>query len=42
MKQELEFFDAGAIPWEPVAGLPGMEQKVLAGDKASAWIHRFA
>lgn len=42
MKQELEFFDAGAIPWEPVAGLPGMEQKVLAGDKASADFTRLA
>lgn len=42
VKQELEFSDVEALPWVPVAGMPGMEQKVLAGDPASADFTRLA
>jgi len=42
IKHELEFFDVESVPWEPVAGMPGMEQKVLAGDKHSADFTRLA
>ena len=41
-KQELEFFDVEALPWRPVEGMPGMEQKVLAGDPASPVVTRLA
>jgi hypothetical protein len=33
MKKALEFFDPEGIAWEPVEGMPGMEQKILSGDK---------
>ena len=33
MKKALEFFDPGGIAWESVEGMPGMEQKILSGDK---------
>lgn len=42
MKQELEFFAASTLPWEPIPGLAGIEQKVLSGDKASADFSRLA
>lgn len=42
VKQELEFFDVATLPWEAVAGMPGMEQKVLAGDKDSPDCTRLA
>jgi hypothetical protein len=35
MKEELEFFDPETIDWEPVAGMAGMEQKILSGSKDS-------
>jgi hypothetical protein len=35
MKQELEFFDADSIPWQPIEGLPGQSQRILAGDPNS-------
>jgi hypothetical protein len=34
MKQELEFFDATSVDWEPAGG-PGLTQRVLSGDKTS-------
>lgn len=40
MKQELEFFDVSSLPWEAVEGSPGMEQKILSGDKTSADLTR--
>ncbi len=42
MKKELEFFDVSALPWEPVPGFAGLEQKILAGDKTSADVSRLA
>ena len=42
MKKELEFFDVSALPWEPVPGFTGLEQKILAGDKTSADVSRLA
>ncbi len=33
MKEELEFFDAGSVLWEPIDGSPGLSQRILAGDK---------
>mgnify|MGYP006297039471 CR=1 FL=1 len=42
IKQELEFFDVEALPWEAVAGMPGTEQKILAGDRDSADLTRLA
>lgn len=35
MKEALEFFDPARIAWEAVDGMPGMEQKILSGDKDS-------
>lgn len=34
MKEELEFFNVGSIPWEEIPGLPGQSQKILSGDPA--------
>lgn len=31
-KPELEFFSPENIPWEPVPGVPGTEQKILSMD----------
>ncbi len=42
MKQELEFFDVTSLPWEPIPGLSGIEQKILAGDRNSADFSRLA
>lgn len=42
MKQELEFFDVSSLPWEPIPGLTGIEQKILAGDTSSADFSRLA
>ena len=33
MKKALEFFDPGEVAWEKVDGMPGMEQKILSGNK---------
>lgn len=33
MKQELEFYDASTVPWEPIEGSPGTSERILAGDK---------
>ena len=30
MKAELEYFDVSSLPWEPIPGLAGIEQKILA------------
>src|SRR5207237_457876 len=33
MKQELEFFDVAALPWEPIEGSPGLAERILSGEK---------
>ena len=35
MKEEKEFFEAGSIPWEPIAGSPGLSERILAGDRTT-------
>jgi hypothetical protein len=35
MKEEREFFPASEVPWEPVPGLPGQQERILAGDRAT-------
>jgi hypothetical protein len=39
-KPELEFFDPGTLPWHPVAGEPGVSQRVLAEDPATGLLTR--
>ncbi len=31
-KQEMEFFNADRIPWEPIAAVPGLYEKILSRD----------
>ncbi len=31
-KPELEFFDVSSIPWQPVAGVEGLYEKILSRD----------
>ena len=39
-KPALEFFDAGALPWTPVDGQPGVSERVLARDPATGMLTR--
>lgn len=34
-KAEYEFFSPDSIPWQPVPGVPGTEQKILSEDKST-------
>jgi hypothetical protein len=34
-KQELEFFDVSALPWEPIPGPAGLSERILSGDRHS-------
>jgi hypothetical protein len=36
VKEEREFFAASELPWEPIRGLPGQFERILAGDSNSA------
>jgi hypothetical protein len=39
-KPAIEFFDAGAIPWTPVAQQPGVSERMLAHDPSSGLLTR--
>ena len=39
-KPAREFFDAASIPWSPVAGQPGVSERVLARDDATGTVTR--
>jgi hypothetical protein len=34
-KPAIEFFDAETVPWSPVAGQPGVSERILARDPSS-------